>query len=206
MRDIKTTIANEVHGLKKTFRHEPHSLSKIRASLESDKSTVVDFIDLLEKHHDYIKESIVVLTDNLASLPEKQTNLDRFLHLLNMHGKAEEEILYEVLEKNKSKEARLEGFSGKEEHDHMFLISKELQSLNYKAHWTDEIEAKAKVIASLCSNHIKEEEGVMFHVAKKNISEQEIKKMSELYLSKCTVYLNEMLDAPRKSESSVVYH
>jgi len=206
MTDIKTTIANEVHGLKKTFRHEPHSLSKIRASLESDKSTTSNFIELLEKHHDYMKESIVILTDNLASLTEKQTNLDRFLHLLNMHGKAEEETLYEVLISNKSKESRLEGFCGKEEHDHVFLISKELQSLNYKAHWTDEIEAKAKVIASLCANHIKEEEGVMYHVAKKNISDQEMQKLSELYLSKCAVYINEMLDAPRKFESSVVYH
>ena len=206
MTDIKTTIANEVHGLKKTFRHEPHSLSKIRASLESDKSTTINFIELLEKHHDYMQESIVILTDNLASLPEKQTNLDRFLHLLNMHGKAEEETLYEVLIRNQNKESRLEGFCGKEEHDHVFQISKELQALNYKAHWSDEIEAKAKVIASFCSNHIKEEEGEMYHVAKKNISDQEMKKMTELYLSKCTIYINEMLDAPRKSESSVVYH
>jgi hemerythrin-like domain-containing protein len=206
MTDIKTTIANEVHGLKKSFRHEPHSLSKVRASLEIDKGAEVNFVELLEKHHDYIKESIVILTDNLATLPEKQSNLDRFLHLLNMHAKAEEETLYEVLVRNNSKETRLVGISGKEEHDHAFQISKELQSLNYKVHWTDEIEAKAKVIATFLSNHIKEEEAVMFHLAKKNISEQEMKKLSELYLVKCSTYINEILDAPRKSESGVLYH
>ena len=206
MNDNKNKISTDVHGLKKTFRHEPHSLSKIRASLESDKNIGMNFTDLLEKHHDYLKESIVILTDNLASPGEKQTNLDRFLRLLNMHGKAEEETLYEVLTRNSIKEARLEGLCGKEEHDHVFEISEELQSLNYKGNWTDEIEAKAKVLANLFANHIKEEEGVMFHVAKKDISEQEMTKLTELYLSKCETYINEALNAPRKSDSSVVYH
>ena len=46
----------------------------------------------------------------------------------------------------------------------------------------------------------------MFHVAKKDISEQEMTKLTELYLSKCETYINEALNAPRKSDSSVVYH
>lgn len=206
MQDNKNPVTNVIHDIKKTFRHEPHSLSSIRASLEDDKKTGVSLIELLEKHHDYLKESIVVLADRVATADEKQTHLDRFLHLLNMHGKAEEESLYEGLIRNSAKEARLEGLAGRGEHDHAFLISKELQGLNFNIKWTEEIEAKAKIMAGLVANHIKEEESVMFHIAKKDLSEVEMKKLTELYLAKCMTYINEALSAPRKSESNVTYH
>lgn len=213
MPDNKTTHGNKdfvssaIHDIKKTFRHEPHSLSTIRASLLEDKNTEVGFIDLLEKHHDFLKESINILTDKVANSIEKQTHLDRFLHLLNMHGKAEEETLYMGLIKNTEREARLEGIAGKAEHDHAFLISKDLQQLNYNIKWTEEIEAKAKVLATLVNTHIKEEESVMFSVAKKDLSENELKTLRDSYLSKCSTYMNESLNSPRMSESqSTVLH
>lgn len=206
MQDNKTTVANTIHDIKKTFRHEPHTLSAIRATLESDQKAGKNLIDLMEKHHDYLQESIIILTDKLTTQTEKQSHLDRFLHLFNMHGKAEEETLYEGLMRNDVKEARVEGLSGKTEHDHVFQISKELQSMNFNVKWTEEIEAKSKVIASLVGNHIKEEESVMFHIAKKDLSELEMKKLSDLYLTKCMTYINESLNAPRSADLGGTLH
>lgn len=199
-------VSSTIHEIKKTFRHEPHSLSLIRATLLEDKNTESGLVDLLEKHHDYIKESIVILMDKEAKEIEKQTHLERFLHLLNMHGKAEEETLYQGMIKNSEKEARLEGIGGKAEHDHAFEISKELQALNFNIKWTEEIEAKAKVLAGLVNNHIKEEESIMFPIVKKDINEQVLKTLCTEYLSKCSTYINESLGAPRLSETNVVYH
>lgn len=183
-------LTSTFHDIKKTLRGEPHTLAEISALLEAEAKSEVDFISLLEKHHLYLKESIVVLMDRDATGKEKQFHLDRFLRLIDMHGKAEEETLYLSLMRNQMKEARLEGFAGLDEHDLAFQLGSELYEMNFDTDWTEETDAKAKVVAALVANHIKEEESHMFPLAKKDIEKSELRLLSREYILKCREYLD----------------
>ena len=92
-----TGIKGMLHNFKASFEGHPISLQEIRNTLNEVETTEIDFIDLLEKHHNYLEESISVLTDKEASSSEKQAHLNRFIQLLKMHGRAEEETLFNNL-------------------------------------------------------------------------------------------------------------
>ncbi len=188
-------IKGMLHNFKRTFEGDPLSLQEIRNGLKEDQQTNSDFVDLLEKHHDYLEESVSVLTDNEASSASKQAHLGRFIHLLNMHGKAEEETLYVSLRLASDKEARLEGLAGQDEHDVAFLLAKQLKAMNFEISWSEEIDAKAKVLANLVQNHIKEEETEMFTIAENAIEPLKMRVISGFYLEKCKAYLDQELMA-----------
>jgi len=168
---------------------EPHTLDQIRASIDTDFKKDTGFIAILKEHHYFLEESINVIVDPTATIPEKRSHLGRFLNLFEMHGKAEQETLYIHLQQNVEEDARLEGLAGQDEHEIAFQIRDELMAMNYKTQWNDEIAAKAKVLATLVKNHMKEEESVMFHIAKKNLNDAEMEQMRIEYLDKCQFYL-----------------
>jgi hemerythrin-like domain-containing protein len=168
---------------------EPHTLDQVRASIDTDTKKETGIIAILKEHHYFLEESINVLMDPTATIPEKRSHLMRFLNLFEMHGKAEEETLYVHLQQNVEEEARLEGLAGQDEHEIAFQMRDQLLAMNYKTQWNDEIAAKAKVLAALIKNHIKEEESVMFSIAKKNLNEAEMEHMRIEYLEKCRSYL-----------------
>ena len=175
--------------LKEMIRTTPHSLEEVRASLDADLADHKQFIPLLKEHHDFLEESIGFLMDNDATDFQKQEHLERFFRLLEMHGKAEQDVLYSYLKDNEVKEARLEGFAGQVEHDIAFKFEAELTGMGYKTQWTDEIAAKAKVLAGLVKNHIKEEENTMFSIATAGMTEEELEEMRNSYIKKCITYL-----------------
>lgn len=168
---------------------EPHTLDQVHASIETDLKKETGFITVLKEHHYFLEESINVIIDPTATIPEKRSHLGRFLSLLEMHAQAEQETLYIHLQQNIEEDARLEGLAGQDEHEIAFQIRDELIAMNYKTQWNDEIAAKAKVLATLVKNHIKEEESVMFHIAKKDLNEAEMDEMRIEYLDKCRSYL-----------------
>ncbi len=166
-----------------------HTLQQVRASIDTDAQQETGFISLLKEHHDFLKESIKVIMDSKTSIPDKREHLSRFFNLLEMHGKAEQETLYVHLQQNTEEEARLEGLSGQDEHDIAFQLRDELLAMNYKTQWNDEISAKAKVVAGLIKNHIKEEESTMFSIAKNDLTDEEMEQMRVEYIAKCRSYL-----------------
>lgn len=170
-------------------RTEPHSIDEIRASLDKDLKDHKQFVPLLKEHHDYLQESISVLMDVDTTDFQKQEHLERFFRLLEMHGRAEQEVLYNHLKANDAREARLEGFAGQDEHDVAFQLEAELTKMGYKTEWNEEIEAKAKVLAVLVKNHIKEEESTMFDIAESHMTEEELEDMRDSYVQKCIGYL-----------------
>ncbi|MBC7713405.1 MAG: hemerythrin domain-containing protein [Rhizobacter sp.] len=175
--------------LSETFRTEPHSLEEVRTSLDKDLADHKQFFPLLKEHHDFLEESISVIMDKDATDFQKQEHLERFFRLVEMHGKAEQEVLYNHLKANPEKEARLEGFAGQDEHDVAFQLEAELTGMGYKTEWSEEIAAKAKVVAGLVKNHIKEEESTMFPIAEENMTEEELEDMRDSYIQKCLGYL-----------------
>lgn len=171
------------------IRVEPHTIDEVRTSLDTDLADHKQFIPLLKEHHDYLQESISVLMDSESTDFQKQEHLERFFRLLEMHGKAEQEILYTKLIDSDVKEARLEGFGGLDEHTIAFQLEEELTQMGYKVEWNEEIEAKAKKLAGLVKNHIKEEESTMFPIAESSMTEEELEHMRDAYIAKCTSYL-----------------
>lgn len=191
-------MENEVNGsffidavkqIKKSFTGDVTSIDAIRESLSQDREEQIDFIDLLKKHHDFLGESIRVLLDKNAEVYEKQAHLERFIKLLDMHGLAEQETLYRTLQDNEEKEARLEGFSGQNEHDIAYQLADELIDMNFSDEWSEEIDAKAKVLATLVKAHIKEEESNMFVIARSDLAEEELNTLSDSYIDKCLTQL-----------------
>lgn len=184
------SITGLLHDLKKSLRPDVHSLEEVRMSLREIGGSDTTFIDLLEIHHDFLEESIAVLMDAQAEVDEKQYHLDRFIKLLEMHGRAEQETLYLHLKDNPEKAARLEGFAGQDEHDIAFQISDELREMQFENDWSEEADAKAKVLANLVQQHIKEEESHMFPIARKNIPRSELAAMKPDYIEGCQGYLD----------------
>lgn len=175
--------------LKEIVRTEPHTIDEIRASLDKDLADHKQFVPLLKEHHNFLEESISVLMDTDSTDFQKQEHLERFFRVLEMHGKAEQEVLYNHLKANDAREARLEGFGGQDEHDIAFRLEAELINMGYKTQWNEEIEAKAKILAGLVKNHIKEEESTMFTVATSHMTEEELEDMRDSYVQKCVGYL-----------------
>jgi hemerythrin-like domain-containing protein len=190
-------VSSLIHEIKNSLRREPHTLNEIKKSIEDASLGDLDFIALMEVHHDYLKESIVILMDKEAPVSEKQFHLDRFLKLVDMHGKAEQETLYQSMIQNRIKEARLEALSAQDEHDIAFELSQELRELRFELEWTEEIDAKAKVIATLVANHIKEEEGQVFPTARKDISSFDMDILCKEYIRRCQGYLEIAMTTPR---------
>ncbi len=175
--------------LKEIVRTEPHTLQEIREALDEAEKDHKQLVPLLKEHHDYLQESIAVLLDKDSTDFQKQEHLERFFRLLEMHGKAEQEVLYTHLKANEEKDARLEGYAGQDEHDLAFQLEVELTDMGYKTEWNEQISAKAKVIAGLVKNHIKEEESMMFPIAETNMTEEELEDMRDAYIQKCISYL-----------------
>lgn len=145
---------------------------------------------LLERHHKILKNAIAVLANRDAETIEKQLNLTLFLNVLAMHAKAEEETLYRELQKAEWMEARIEGIGAQNEHELVYRLASDFERLDYDAYWSEEVDAKAKVLASLVRNHLREEENVLFPLAKRILGEMALVRLADEYVVKCRHYLD----------------
>lgn len=170
--------------------HETLPLNDVRAGLDEALQDQMEFIPLIEKHHDYIQQSISVLLEQASSEVDKQDHLFRFFRLVEMHGRAEEEVLYSALQQNDNREARLHGLAGQNVHDVVFRMERELYEMGYRNNWNETIEAKAKVVATLVKNHIKEEEQKVFPLVERMMTTSQLELMCFSYIDKCKIYLD----------------
>jgi hemerythrin-like domain-containing protein len=180
------------------FRSDAYSIGEIREMLDDSGSKPISIISMITEHHDFLEESIPVLTDKMAPFDEKQRHLTRFLHLLNMHARSEEETLYQALANSDFKDAHLESYAGIEEHELAFQIADELAELSYETIWSEVADAKARVLASLVQNHIDEEESSMFVIAKRDLSHELLLQLGSEYREKCKRYLDAEISGQSK--------
>lgn len=195
---METSFAHLIYEIKSTFRGEPHTFTEIRYMLEDARLQEVSYVEVIRQHHSFLNESIVILIDPEPSISDKQLHLDRFLRLLEMHSKAEEETLYRLLARHGSHEVRCEALLGQLEHEQIRLLADELKSYRYRTAWTPEIEKKARVLANSVADHIFEEEGAFFPVANRSLLHGEMLVLVEDYLDLCEFYL----DGDARAESS----
>lgn len=183
--NVKPFLAGMKDSVRYALRGEPTPLDEISASLRETRAENEDFIKLLESHHNAIEESIAVLTNSESRGDEKRFHLERFLKLVNMHGHAEEDTLYAALKASDVKQARLEGIAGQTEHAVAYELGETLQELNKGAVWSEELDAKSKVAATLVQNHINEEESMTFPVARNALGEDSLNELVDQYFDRC---------------------
>lgn len=188
--DHPSFVATVIQEIKNTLRGEPHTFNEIRILIEDARIDETDFLEVIQQHHRFLHESVTILLDKESSVPEKQIHLDRFLRLLEMHGRAEEETLYRSLIRHTNHEAHREGLVGQDEHILAFQLAGELKTTGFLAEWNDDIDAKVHVLANLVSSHMLEEEGVMFPIARKSLLPGEMQVLASDYLDLCEFYLD----------------
>lgn len=191
-----TFVSSMIHEIKASLRGEPHTFNEIRYMMDDARIGEMDFIELLQQHHRFLNESIVVLLDKESMTSEKQMHLERFLRLLDMHAHAEEETLYRSLVRHRDHDVKREGLVGQDEHAIAFQLATELKGMGFESgmssvsDWTDDVDAKAKVLAGVVAHHIKEEESIMFPLARRSLLPGEFLVLAGDYLDICEFYLD----------------
>ncbi len=138
-----------------------------------------NIITIIKHDHKPLKEGIQILTSENSKPAQKKAALKKFLLNLKLHAKSEEASLYEeIVEKKELHDMTLEAF---EEHSVADLLSDELEASGYEEDFSDELMAKAKVLAEIVEHHIEEEENEMFSTLKKESSEEELVEMGQEY-------------------------
>ena len=137
-------------------------------------------LQLIKDDHKLLRESIVVLTSEETVLSEKKRQLERFIFNIKVHAKAEETSLYNsLIELQDIRPDILEGFEEHNMADHLMM---ELDAKNFQSDWSDEIDAKAKVLAEIIEHHVKDEETELFPKIKSYLTKTELENLGVIYL------------------------
>lgn len=152
-----------------------------------------NIISLIKKDHRPLKAGIRILKSAKATDALKKKTLSNFLRDLELHAKSEERSLYQnTIEDGRIREPVLEGY---EEHGLADLLSRQLQKSGFERNWSDEIAAKAKVLAELVEHHVKEEEGIMLPSLREALSTPTLHELGRLYLEEYSLLKTEMKNA-----------
>ena len=169
--------------------YEKKTLEQLRFSLEEEEDET-SIIPILKNHHKYLKDYAYILMDKTTSYKAKLEKASLFFIILNMHSRAEEEILYQSLKKSTNKIVRLEGLRGQDEHELVYQLIDELKLMGAENSWSEAIDAKMHVLASLVKSHVDQEEQRIFKTVEEFIQESTLMDLTDDYLDKCKMYLD----------------
>ena len=148
-----------------------------------------NIVTIIKEDHKPLKEGIQVLISDSAKPSQKKSALKKFLIDLKLHAKTEEASLYEsVVDVKEVHEVVLEGY---EEHSLADMLADELEGSGFESDFTDELQAKAKVLGELVKHHIEEEEEEMLPQLKKAVSEETLVQIGEVYLKTYKAFASE---------------
>ena len=131
-----------------------------------------DILALIENQHrqmNTITHSIYV--SELKEI-EKQIQLANLIHIFAAHSEAKMRTIYDIL-KDVNCAQRIT-FDAMEENAVAKILIEELEGLDYRRHWNNEIELKAKVLARIIDNHMDQEEEEFFTEVRKALTKSEI--------------------------------
>lgn len=138
-----------------------------------------NIITIIKNDHKPLKEGIQILTSESSKPAHKKSALKKFIVDLKLHAKSEEASLYDnIVEKKEVHENVLEAY---EEHSVADLLADELEGMDFEQDFSDELQAKSKVLAELVKHHIEEEEEELLVELKKVLSSEELENLGELY-------------------------
>ena len=168
---------------------ESEILQELTTALDAGVERDAKLLALLGDHHETLRECIDILRDENSTIEEKRATLSMFLHVANVHSTAEEETLYRGLRRSRNPTARRAALAGHVEHDLAYRLTNELHDLDFETEWTEEIDAKAEVLAKLVGNHLDAEESEVFPVAENALAPAEQEDLAGDYLEKCKFFL-----------------
>ncbi len=180
---------------------ENHILIELKNSFQQDIMNKTGLLELIVRHHHYLQDCIAVLGDAGSSKEEKQKYLYQFLHILHMHSKAEEETLYLSFIESDVRLARLEATVGQDEHNIIYQLASEIKDMDFQLAWSEEVEAKARVLATIVETHLQEEENEMLPLIQECMDELEQVELANDYLNKCEDYLHYEMLTPAQYSS-----
>jgi hemerythrin-like domain-containing protein len=138
-----------------------------------------NIITIIKDDHKELKEGILILTNENSKPSLKKSALRKFLTDLKLHSKSEESSLYDNLVDRKTfRDSILEGY---EEHAVADLLADELEASQFEKDFTDELQAKAKVLAELVKHHVEEEEEQLLSSLDKALSPEDLISLGEAY-------------------------
>ena len=169
--------------------YETETLKLLRQSLDEEEDET-SIISVLEHHHKYLREYMSILTAPDIEAEHKQATLSLFLTIFIMYAKAEQDTFYRLLKEATNRDVRLESLKAFDENEIAFEIIKELKDLDATKSWSEEIDAKIRVLAGLIKGHLKEEQTILYPMAEKFIPESRLMDLTDEYLEKCKMYLD----------------
>ncbi len=134
-----------------------------------------DIVHLILEDHKPLKELIKTMKDSDKSEVEREAAFLKFAPLLAVHAKAEEEVLYVFMKKNK--DLIDDAFEGDVEHglaDQMLTEAKAIQEKHLR-------NARIKVLAELVEHHIEEEENNVLPEFEKSSAKPQRLALGSLY-------------------------
>lgn len=145
----------------------------------AEVSRTPDILSLIKSHHEILRESLAVLKQGDLPLDEKREELFIFLETLKMHAKSEQETLYACIEEVEN--MRVKALEAREEHDIADRLATEIEAMDYTENWSDDIDAKSKVLAELIEHHLNQEETELFPEVRENFTREELQAMAVEY-------------------------
>lgn len=185
--------------------YETETLKLLRQSLDEEEDET-SIISVLEHHHKYLREYMSILTAQDIESEHKQATLSLFITIYIMYAKAEQDTFYRLLKETANRDVRLESLKAFDENEIAFEIIKELRDLDATKSWSEEIDAKIRVLAGLIKGHLKEEQTILYPMAEKFIPESKLIDLTDEYLEKCKMYLDMEMESiqPAVSRSDAV--
>lgn len=158
------------------------------------KNKFQNIITLIKEDHAPIKEEIRIFTNENSRPAEKKRALKAFLKNLKIHAKAEEmSLYYNEVDDKKVRKPILEAYV---EHAMAETLARKLESADIDAGLSDELEARAKVLAELVKHHLEEEESKMLVKLKEANSEERLEELGRVYLEAKRQVLEKFFPTP----------
>ena len=135
-------------------------------------------IDLLKKDHEKVRKLLGELTETSNRAAKTRPELlKKITEELERHTTVEEEIFYPAFKAAGGSEFKKMNFEAVEEHRAVDkLVLPDLESTDPTS---DNFAGRAKVLKELVEHHADEEEKVMFKMARKALTEDELKDLGE---------------------------
>lgn len=159
--------------------------------MQRPKGRPASIIVLIKDHHLLLKNAFPILKDARISQQKKRRTLIQFLEALKMHSTSEEETLYTRI--LSEPEASIQCLAGMEEHRIASGIAQELESQVRGKHWSEEFEAKLKILVKIVESHIREEEKILLPLVREKLSRAELEDLGRQYLSRCKVNIEDSM-------------
>lgn len=138
----------------------------------------MDIYAEIKSDHRAVKKLLDELVDTTEdAVPIRKQLFSKIKDELSAHNEAEEDLFYSKL--NASRIGRVLAHEGRYEHQVGSQLLDELETLDIASEeWT----AKAKVLKDVVEHHIKEEEGEIHPEAKKQITEEEARRLGDAFV------------------------